>query len=146
MKFSIGFLEKDLQNIQSEYALGEISLDDFHEIFRSSLSYWSINEYLLQWREGLQRICDGQHKSCLVASMFNPISANFIFLWTLYLDGDIVHVQNHLLFLDGLESPFLESDPYASVRNRETINDEGEKISEWDVDTNKIREYLALLT
>jgi hypothetical protein len=146
MKFSICFLEKDLQGTQSEYALGEIVIDDFHEIFRSSLSHWNTNKYLLQWREGLQRICNGHHKSCLIASMFNPTSANFIFLWTLYLDGDIVHVQNHLLFLDGLESPFLESEPYASVRDREIINDEGEKISEWDVNINTIKEYLASST
>jgi CdiI N-terminal domain len=146
MAFSIKFTNSQFVDDNENFQVGEIIIGEFQENFTSSLSYWNENDYLKQWKSALIRTCDGNHKSCLITSMFNPVSANFIFLWTLYLDENIVHIQNQILFLDDLETPFLESDPYASIRDREIISDEGEKISEWDSDINKIKEYLASLT
>jgi hypothetical protein len=76
--------------------------------------------------------------------MFDPSIANFIFWWTLYLDENTVHIQNQILFLNLLDKPFLELNPYEFIRTRETVTDEGDKISEWDVDVDDIKVYLNL--
>lgn len=60
------------------------------------------------------------------------------------MDGSIVHIQNQILFLDELEKPFLETNPYEFIRARETVSDEGDKISEWHVDVNYIQAYLDI--
>jgi CdiI N-terminal domain len=112
----------------------------------ASLSYWNKLDYLMQWEAALTRIYDGNDKSCLITSMFEPSTANFIFLWALYLDGSIVHIQNQILFLEKLDKPFLETNPYESIRDRKTVSDEGDKISEWDVDVNDIKMYLDYKT
>lgn len=142
MKFSISFPEKNSQTIPSEYIHGEISLGEFHEGFRASLSYWNTNNYLLQWREGLQRICDGNSKSCLVTSMYDPNSSNYIFLWLLYLNGCSVYVQNQILFLEGIDTSNFESTLYNYITDRETFNEDGNKISEWVIGLDDIKNYI----
>jgi hypothetical protein len=87
-------------------------------------------------------ICEGNAKSCLITSMFDPLTANFIFWWTLYLDGNIVHIQNQILFLDELDKPFSKLNPYEFIRERKTVSDEGDKISEWDISVDDIKVYL----
>jgi CdiI N-terminal domain len=142
MNFSIKLTERAFVDGKESFIISEIQIGEFHEIFTSSLSYWSKINYLNQWKVALTRICDGNDKSCFVTSMFDPSSANFIFLWVLYLDGDIVHLQNQILFLEQLNQPFSERNLYEFISIREIISDEGDKISEWDVNINDIREYL----
>jgi CdiI N-terminal domain len=145
MKFSIDFTNNEFLEDNQKFLVGKIKIGEFQEEFTSSLSYWNKTDYLEQWKSALIKTYTGSPKSCLVTSMFDPLTANFIFLWTLYLDKSVVHIQNQILFLDELDKPFLELNPYESIRDREIISDAGDKISEWDVNVNEIKEYLALL-
>lgn len=146
MNFSINLTVQEFVDGGERFQVGEIQLGKFHETFMASLSYWTKLDYLIQWKVALIRICNGNDRSCLITSMFDPSIANFIFWWTLYLDGNIVHIQNQILFLDELDKPFLELNPYESIRTRKTVSDEGDKISEWDVDVDDIKVYLDLQT
>ncbi len=142
MNFSINLTDREFVDGEEIFMVGEIQIGEFHETFISSLSYWTKINYLTQWKIALTRICNGNDKSCFVTSMLDPSSADFIFLWVLYLDGNIVHLQNQILFLDQLDKPFSELNLYEFISIRETISDEGDKISEWDVNINDIKEYL----
>jgi hypothetical protein len=75
--------------------------------------------------------------------MYDPNTANFIFWWVMYLIGDDVHIQNHVLFLDELERSFDENDLYSFIPERETQNEEGESVSEWVVGLSSIEECVG---
>lgn len=109
-----------------------ISIGSFNEVFSVPLSYWTEKEYEQQWIAGLDRIVL-ESTSCFVTGMRDPENANFIFIWSMYREGEMVYFQNNILFLDELGEPFDESNIYRYIPSRETINDEGEKISEWSL-------------
>jgi hypothetical protein len=144
MNFLINLTDQEFVDGDERFQVGDIQIGEFHETFMASLSYWTKLDYLIQWKVALTRICNGNDKSCLITSMFDPSIANFIFWWTLYLDENTVHIQNQILFLNLLDKPFLELNPYEFIRTRETVTDEGDKISEWDVDVDDIKVYLNL--
>ncbi len=129
MSLSIRFLSRDEASL--EVAVGEIVIDGFAENFEAPLHYWSRDEYECQWREGLLRIEAGSDKSCLVTSMHDPMHANFIVWWVVYREGQMLHVQNQMLFFDQLTERFDSVDPYRHIRNRITTNVDGMPISEW---------------
>ncbi len=74
--------------------------------------------------------------------MYDPGTANFIFCWILYLTKDIVRIQHHILFMDKLEEPFSEQNLYTYLPEREIIGEDGEKISEWDLEIENFRDFL----
>ena len=47
-------------------------------------------------------------RSALITSVGEPGTANFVFWWPLYADGETVRVQHHVLFLS--EHPEFELD------------------------------------
>jgi hypothetical protein len=124
---------------------GQIRIGDFAELFEASLLYWSVEDYKKQWRQGLSRLLFEQKQSCLITSMYDPSDANFIFWWVLYPEGDTVYIQNHLLFLDQLDTAFSLSKLYDYIYPRETINEDGRKISEWSISTEAIRAFYVTL-
>lgn len=122
---------------------GSLRINDFSESFHASLSYWNRGRYLSQWSEALTRIVEGERSSAIVTTMYDPSVASFIFWWVMYLIGDSVHIQNHVLFLGELEEPFDETDLYRFIPGRETHTEEGELISEWVVKVSDIERYLG---
>lgn len=125
---------------------GTLVIGDFTENFHASLSYWDRDSYLSQWTEGLKRLLRGENYSAVVTTMYDPSTANFIFWWVMYLIGDDVYIQNHVLFLDELDRPFDETDLYNFVPERETQTEEGEPISEWTVSLSAIKDSLGSLS
>lgn len=123
--------------------LGKLSIDSFTEEFHSSISYWDRDKYLSQWKEGLNNIVYGNSKSAIITTMYDPITANFIFCWVMYLVGNDVFIQNHVLFMEDLKEPFDERKFAMYVPDRETVNEDGDAISEWRVSVEDIREALA---
>ncbi len=117
MNFSINFTGELVGDNHEKCQIGEIKIAKFYETF-CPLSYWSKDQYLEQWKNGLRRLCNRNHKSCLITSMYNPKFANFIVWWTFYLDGNTICVQNQILFLEQLDEPFNELNPYASIDDR----------------------------
>ena len=117
---------------------GSLTIGDFNECFQAPLSYWDRGNYLSQWRESLSQLLNGESNSAFVTAMYDPNTANFIFWWVMYLIGENVHIQNHVLFLDELKQPFDEHDIYKFIPARETHTEEGEPISEWVVNLRDI--------
>jgi hypothetical protein len=130
------------QDPATESARGRITLGDFAEEFDADLTYWDTGDYQRSWHQALTVLeTDDKATSCLVSSITDPATSNFIFCWPLYRDGDDVYVHNAIIFLEELTVPFDPARPWLSVQPRETVDEDGNRISEWRTDMDEIRRF-----
>ncbi len=59
----------------------------------------------------------------------------------MYVVGNAVFIQNHFLFYDQLAEPFSAQNQFSLLRDRQTTDEEGNKISEWAVDVSDVEEF-----
>lgn len=123
--------------------LGSIAMGEFSEDLICSASYWSREDYVAQWLKALRNACAGASKSAIIASMRDPGEMNFVFVWSLYRDGEQVHVQNRMIFTSEIDGTFDPDCVESYIDDRRTISDDGGRISEWTVRTSDIQEFLA---
>ena len=143
MPFGIEFLPPETPASGPGLAVGRITVGtDFSEKFETDLSYWDRSRYEEDWRTNVRRLVEGAERAVLLTSITAPASANFFFWWPLYRDGETVHVQNQLLFLDELSSPFDPARSWDFVADRETVNEDGLRISEWQCSLSDLRSWL----
>ncbi len=141
MSFCIGFTG-DFADYDSSVAVGKIRLGDYCEAFHAELGFWVIEDYEKSWETALNRLVDGTSTSCLVASLTDPQTSNFVVTWPLYRSGDEVYIQNRYLFLEQLEHDFDPAAPWESVSPRSVVNEDGDQISEWQVRVADVRAFL----
>jgi hypothetical protein len=142
MAFSIGFLSCPKRRANERY--GRITIGRFQEDFIAPLIYWKSEDYERHWRDAVVRIVGRHRTSCLLTSIYDPATARFYFWWPMYRRGSRVFIQNHGLFLDQLDHPFDTNNVYGSVPRRITVNDEGERISEWETTVDDLRKFLRM--
>lgn len=107
-----------------------------------NLNFWSVDEYRQSWSRALLKLEEGEAPtSCLISSITDPDKSNFVFCWPLYRRGEKLFVQNSVIFLDGLEAKFDTENPWCSVERRQTIDDDGNQISEWSTEMSYVREF-----
>ncbi|MBN7121982.1 hypothetical protein [Erwinia billingiae] len=125
-------------DIEGECVLpASIIIDEFSEMMNIPLSYWNINDYKDNWRSSLGEGLANKKHAALAVSMYDPVNTNLIFTWVLYFSGDVVFVQNSILFLD--ECPGFTPETINSFTEpRTTHNEDGMKISEWNTDLKSI--------
>lgn len=140
MSFHVEFVER---TSPEGLAYAEIDLNGFKEAFQVDLSFWSRRDYETQWRQAVERIIAGESRSCLIASMPDPATANFVFTWPMYALGDEVAVQNRVMFMDEIQGEFDPLNPYVHLGPRETLTEEGAPISEWRVSAGDLVRYLG---
>ncbi len=116
---------------------------EFREVLETSLEYWTAEQYEEQWSVALGEIESGANQSALVTSVTDPRTTNFLFWWPLYRVGDSVFVQNQVLMLDEIRNKFSLDRIGDFVPERETINEEGDRISEWRSSIASIRQFLS---
>ncbi len=151
MSFTISFLNKPVPKSWLQPGatalLGEIEIDDYEETISLSTDYWSRSDYTKQWVEGLERILErGESKSALVTEMYNPANPRFaIMWWVLYRDGDKVYIQNEHLIEDEKPRKVDLKNLYSYIGGRETTDEEGDEISEWNVSTGELKQFLEKL-
>lgn len=139
--FSLSFLGKEFNYENEMVNRAKISIGNFFEEMNIPLSYWNKEDYKRQWSKAIYDLLTEKKDTALITKMYNPEYANFLELWVLYLDNEIIHIQNIYLFLDELEKKFDEKDFYSLIHKRECVTEEGEKISEWDININDIKEF-----
>lgn len=128
----------------SSTALGRITVGGFSETFEMSLTYWNAEEYRASWRDALEMLVHRNNAiSCLVSSITDPSASNFVFCWPLYRNGDDVFVQNAVVFLEGLTEPFDPARPWLSVLPHASVDEDGNRISEWLTDVSQVRGFLG---
>lgn len=121
---------------------GLITIGSFQERFIAPLDYWTATDYERHWVQAISRLLETSDRSCLVTAMYDPATANFIVWWPLYRVGNTAFIQHHILFLDTLASPFNPNDPFALIPQRETVNEDDERVSEWHVSIEDLADFM----
>lgn len=121
---------------------GVIRLNEFNEIFECSLEYWDKNEYRSQWYKGICRAVDKRSDSCLITSITNPATANFLVWWPMYVVDSRVVFRNQLYFLEGPNNGFDVEHPYRFLMPRKPYSEDGEKVSEWSVSMDDLKAWI----
>lgn len=142
MAFSIDLLDEPASDIEST-RLGLLTIGSYVERFVAATTYWDVTRYRRHWQQAITRIVQGSVTSTLITSMYDPAVANFIYWWPMYRLGHTVQFQNHILFLNELETPFDPNDPFRFVPERMVINSDGEKISEWSASIADLEGFLS---
>lgn len=140
--FTIEFEGEPCSREGEALLLGVIRDLDIEEQFRASIGYWGKAAYEAQWQEGIRRVLGGQ-PSALITSMRDPASANFIEWWLMYPLGDVIAIQNQMLFMARLAGSFQENDPYRHIAGYRTHNSDGDRLSEWIVARSDLEWYLT---
>jgi hypothetical protein len=142
MSFLITFLPEDIPNLKAgeKASYGIIQIGKFEERFVASLNFWGKDDYYKQWKQAIKRLTDQKsQRSCLITSLTNPKTANFITWWPIYRVGNSVYFQNQILFMSKLDTPFNPDDPYKYVSPRKTITEDKVEISEWELQVSDLR-------
>lgn len=143
MKFTIEMLHVPpaSDEIEIPSVTGQIVIGDHIESFIASLTYWGFEAYRRQWKEGIQRILDGEPRSCLITEMYDPLKTDYIVWWPMYQFGEAVILQNRVLFLDTLSTLFDEMDPYKHIPARVGMDQEEEEKAEWMISISELKAF-----
>ncbi|MBF7145021.1 MULTISPECIES: hypothetical protein [Pseudomonas] len=124
---------------------GKVYLPGLQEKFYAPKGYWSRKDYIDQWKSSYLRGVDQGGNSVLVTSMRDPQQANFFSVWVLYCSGETVFVQNSIIFMDAIRSGFNIDSVSDYAGDRETIDEDGNHISEWEVKIIDVKSYFDKL-
>lgn len=127
-----------------EVAVGTIVLGSFRETFESPLHVWSREDYESHWSQSLERLFEGAGSTVLITEMYEPTTANFIKWWPAYRFGAEVRFHNQLLILAGMQPPFDLDDLFGQLPPYEQTNEDGDRLSEWSIGIDALREFLQL--
>lgn len=145
MSFSIAFLDRPLEYLDDDpsvpSAIGLLTIGDFREEFAASLYEWNKEDYESQWRDAIRTLLRGRNRAALIVSYTNPKVSSHLVWWPMYVVGETVFFQNHLLLFDQLTAPYSIENPYLSLRDRKTINEDGVCISEWSFELSEIENF-----
>lgn len=147
MSFSICFTGEPDQYLSDHpnvpYAVGRIVAGGLDEGFACTLYEWSKGDYEAQWLRSLERLIVGETKVALITYYVNPAESSNLEWWALYRgEQDLVYVQNHLRFYDQLGSDFSVAKANKFLQERITANEDGNRISEWEVPFTEIRLFV----
>jgi hypothetical protein len=150
MSFSIGFLDEPTSypydDPATPQARGVLILGEADEYFGSSLYQWSKKDYEAQWRQAVKVLLDGKDRAALITEYVGPEAATHLEWWPMYVVGNEVFIQNHLLFYDQLAEPFWIEKQFSFLCDRTVTNEEGKKISEWVVPMPEVEEFARALS
>ncbi|HDL7739376.1 TPA: hypothetical protein PXP52_004435, partial [Yersinia enterocolitica] len=79
-------LEMDGELVQA----AKIVIDDFWEPLQLPLSYWELKDYKRSWLASIEKGLRSKNHAALAVSMYDPKQTNFIFVWVMYFQDDIV--------------------------------------------------------
>lgn len=147
MAFAINFLREAIPEgwlaPSDTGVLGEITIGNFNERFVINTNYWSENDYVSQWIQGISRLTDEEREessSLLITQIYNsPDSRYAAMCWGLYKENEKVYIQNYFVPAKGLRYPISPDELYS----KNTIRRKG--VSEWVSSVSELKEWLSKL-
>jgi hypothetical protein len=125
-------------------ASGTIVVGGFTETFAAPLGFWDESDYRRSWRRAFEALDAGPRSaSCLITSMTDPRSGNFLVCWPVYREGEDVYVQHAIIFLDEVGAGFDPAAPWGCAGPRRGMDEEGNKISEWVTSMDSLRGFFG---
>jgi len=144
--FSIGFTDEPVEypydDVTIAAAPGLLVMGKTFEGFLANLALWDKQAYEAHWLHELKSIFDGASKATLIVSYDDPKLSYNMEIWPVYRDGDWIRLQNRLLFYESLPANFFVTEISSYLRDRETMNEEGQKLSEWSVGMRDLENFL----
>jgi len=144
--FSIGFSDEPLEypfdDTSIPAAPGRLLLGKSTEEFLANLSLWSKSDYESHWLRELRGLFEGNLKAALVVSYDDPKAASNLEIWPVYRDGEWLHFQNQLPWYSNLPLEFEISQMSRYIDDRQVIDSEGNRLSEWDVSIRDVEMFL----
>jgi hypothetical protein len=139
--FDIGFIpsEPPFDDEEGRGLWGLTVLGGFSERFIAPIGWWSRQDYERQWIEGAERLLRGE------ASTAFTIEAGRLW-WTAWGEGQDVIIQQRYLVTDEMEPAWTAEAsemPYELTGIRYTHTDEGTGVSEWRVNLDDLRDFVA---
>lgn len=138
MQINMKITSKKMRKINGVLAYeGYITIGSFSESIVIPIDLWGKEDYLRQWKEGLERI-KTHDTSCLVNFIYNPRIRPLLKWWILYKVNNVVCVQN-LMYPDFVYEEiignklFTPDTCYNFIPPRITEFEDGGKPSEWCV-------------
>ena len=138
--FNIEISSSSIDMFSEEVYPSKIVINDFYEWINIPVIYWDIEQYKASWKKSIKYGLETKKHAALVVSMYNPDSLNFISTWTLYFVNQLIYIQNKLIFLDECNN-FDINNINNFISDRETHNEDGIKISEWQCNLEDIINY-----
>ncbi|MDA3798944.1 MAG: hypothetical protein PF692_07680 [Kiritimatiellae bacterium] len=121
---------------------GRITIGEFSERLYIPISVWKPGDYFKQWKEGLRRVLNSELDSCLVVAMRKVRwTSDNLEIWPIYNDSEHVFIHNQILFNKDIRKKFVKHDIYYFINERETIDEEGNKISEWKIPIESVKVF-----
>jgi len=149
MAFSIAFEQKPLcfpyDDRTTPAACGLLTLGRARESFLASLYQWGVEDYERQWKQAVAVLLNKKNKAALITTYGSPEVATHLEWWPMYLVGDIVYFQNHLLFYEQLPGRFSMESAFSFLRDRDTVDEQGSRISEWEVPLAEVEAFARSL-
>jgi hypothetical protein len=144
--FRIGFtndpIEFPYDDESVPAAVGELILEESREVFVANVSLWTKLDYQRHWTQALTALLKGSPKVSLVVCYSDPRFSSNQELWNLHRDGEWVHFQNKLMWNDNLPADFDPLEMNAYINDRISVDEDGNKISEWHVPIREIENFL----
>jgi hypothetical protein len=125
----------------SDMACATFNFSGEIEICNLQTQYWSLNDYYGQWVEALNRVIDQLLPAAMITSIVDSDAAANVVAWILFplTDGNVA-IQQRILLSDKFIGPLGVID-YDMLRQRETIDEDGNPVSEWSV---KIEDLISV--
>jgi len=136
MAFKIVFTEEPDEYLHDDphlaSGIGLMVAGNLTENFVSVLYDWDKRAYRSQWFDALRHLLNGGDRAALIISYVAPDVGQ---CWALYRgEGELVHVQQHHTLLgDNGPAKFSVGRAHSFMMDRETADEDGHRISEWDV-------------
>ncbi|OOF44702.1 hypothetical protein BKK51_08495 [Rodentibacter trehalosifermentans] len=140
--FGIFFKNENLSfdNGYGKHILAYIKLGNYVEELHIPIDYWGAKEYINSWISSLVEGLETQKHSVLITSMHESNSINFINSWIVYYDKENAFIQNKIIFTGDIPN-FDISKINSYIGDRETVNEDGFKISEWLVKKKDVIDF-----
>jgi hypothetical protein len=126
---------------------GKITMGNFYESLIIPIHFWSKEDYLAQWKSALNEILSStKSQSALIVHMLDPDDNEYVICWPLYRIDEIVYIQSRIILPEDTNGIFELEKIQEYIGERETISEDGEIISEWEVSVEAIQASLNKLT
>lgn len=153
MKFGITILHKRAPKewiFEDENAvIAEITIGEFREEFGLPIQYWTIDMYINQWADAINRVLKGQ-KSALITQIYNPSKKSYGYefgCWPMHLDGEDIKIHNQYYPNKKFKGNLNLSNIYDLLDDFVPNNQvtEEDAISEWVISVDDLLEFRETL-
>jgi hypothetical protein len=127
---------QNLDGVEWDGLRGRTTLCAYTEEFVAPLGRWGRPDYERQWVEAANRLLGPAARAGFFTTAFQ-------FWWVMWREGEAIFLHEEFLTPDRLTRVSdYRAAPYHLIEDRRTHNDEGTRISEWQLTVADIRGFL----